>query len=457
MSIVTRFAPSPTGYIHIGNARTAIANWLFAKGNGGRFILRLDDTDVERSKLEYANAIERDLKWFGIIPDEFHRQSERFSIYMRAAEKLKSAGLLYPCYETAEELDLRRKLRLARKLPPVYGREALKLTQADRAKLESEGKRPHWRFLLPNFSEDPFKPVRTEVHWDDLVRGRQTVDLASLSDPVLIREDETWLYTMPSVVDDIEMGVTHVIRGEDHVTNTGAQIALFRALGAEPPVFGHHNLLTTISGEGLSKRTGALSIGSLAEAGFEPEAVASLAILTGTSDNVEAQVSLEELGKHFDLSHVSKSSAKFDPAELIALNKSLVHRMSFQSVQARLADIGISGRNAEAFWMAVRPNLEKVRDAADWWQVVTVAKSGDEKLSEDDIVFVRAAFDLLPEGPFDQDSWRTWTSAVKAATGRSGKSLFMPLRVALTGRSHGPELAALLPLIGREGTLARRP
>ena len=457
MSTVTRFAPSPTGYIHIGNARTAIANWLFAKRSGGRFILRLDDTDVERSRREYADAIERDLKWFGIKPDEFYRQSERFPIYQSAAERLKAAGLLYPCYETAEELDLRRKLRLARKLPPVYGREALKLTGADRAKLEEEGKRPHWRFLLPNFSGDPFKPSRTEVHWDDLVRGRQTVDLASLSDPVLIREDGSWLYTMPSVVDDIELGVTHVIRGEDHVTNTGAQIALFRALGAEPPVFGHHNLLTTISGEGLSKRTGALSIGSLAEAGFEPEAVASLAILTGTSDNVEAQPSLDALGDHFDLSHVSKSSAKFDPAELVTLNKSLVHKMLFKSVQPRLDAMGISGTRAEAFWNAVRPNLEKVNDAADWWPIVTVGKSGDETLGEDDSAFARSAFDHLPEGPFDQDTWKKWTSAVKAASGRSGKSLFMPLRIALTGRSHGPELAALLPLIGREGTLARRP
>jgi glutamyl-tRNA synthetase len=457
MSTVTRFAPSPTGYIHIGNARTAIANWLFAKNSGGKFILRLDDTDVERSKPEYAQAIKRDLEWFGMVPDEIHAQSERFPIYVGAAEKLKSAGVLYPCYETAEELDLRRKLRLARKLPPVYGREALKLTAEDRAKLESDGKRPHWRFLLPNFADDPFKPLRTEVQWDDLVRGRQTVDLASLSDPVLIREDGSWLYTLPSVADDIDLGVTHVIRGEDHVTNTGAQIALFQALGAEPPVFGHHNLLTTVSGEGLSKRTGALSIGSLAEAGFEPEAVASLAILTGTSDNVEAQPSLKELGKLFDLSHVSKSSAKFDPAELVALNKTLVHKMPFAKAQARLAAMGISGERAEAFWLAVRPNLEKVKDAGDWWQVVNMAKAADDHVAGEDMDFVRTAFAHLPEGPFDQESWKTWTNAVKAATGRSGKSLFMPLRVALTGRSHGPELAALLPLIGREETLARRP
>lgn len=457
MSTITRFAPSPTGYIHIGNARTALANWLFAKRNDGKFILRLDDTDVERSKREYADAIVRDLEWFGIVPDAMYRQSERFAIYRQAAERLKMAGVLYPCYETADELERRRRLRLSRKLPPVYGRESLKLTVEERATLEVEGKKPHWRFLLPNFKGDPFSPQRTEVHWDDLVRGRQTVDLASLSDPVLIREDGTWLYTMPSVVDDIELGVTHVIRGEDHVTNTGAQIALFKALGAEPPVFGHHNLLTTISGEGLSKRSGSLSIGSLAEAGYEPEAVASLALLTGTSDNVQAFDSLMEIGDHFDLSHVSKSAAKFDPAELDTLNRSLVHRMPFAGVQQRLKESGISGPLAEPFWLAVRANLGKVPEAADWWQVVTGGPSSDEKPDGNDIDFLNQAFALLPEGEIGADTWKQWTGSVKAQTGRSGRNLFMPLRLALTGRSHGPELAQLLPLIGREGILARRP
>jgi glutamyl-tRNA synthetase len=457
MSTITRFAPSPTGYIHIGNARTALANWLYAKRNDGRFILRLDDTDVERSKREYADAIVRDLEWFGIVPDAMYRQSERFAIYQEAAERLKAAGVLYPCYETADELERRRRLRLTRKLPPVYGRESLKLTPDERTKLEAEGKKPHWRFLLPNFKNDPFKPERTEVHWDDLVRGRQTVDLFSLSDPVLIREDGTWLYTMPSVVDDIELGVTHVIRGEDHVTNTGAQIALFKALGAEPPVFGHHNLLTTISGEGLSKRTGSLSIGSLAEAGYEPEAVASLALLTGTSDNVVAFDSLIEIGDHFDLAHVSKSAAKFDPAELDTLNRSLVHRMPFVSVEDRLKNSGISGPLAEPFWFSVRANLTKVSEAAHWWTVVTVGPASDEKPEQSDVDFLKQAFALLPDGEVGSDTWKEWTSKVKVETGRSGKSLFMPLRLALTGRSHGPELAQLLPLIGREGILARRP
>jgi glutamyl-tRNA synthetase len=457
MSTITRFAPSPTGYIHIGNARTALANWLYAKRQNGKFILRLDDTDIERSKREYADAISRDLAWFGIVPDAMYRQSERFAIYQEAAERLKVAGVLYPCYETADELERRRRLRLTRKLPPVYGRESLKLTAEQRSELQAEGKKPHWRFLLPNFKSDPFMPERTEVHWDDLVRGRQTVDLASLSDPVLIREDGTWLYTMPSVVDDIDLGVTHVIRGEDHVTNTGAQIALFKALGAVPPVFGHHNLLTTISGEGLSKRTGSLSIGSLAEAGYEPEAVASLALLTGTSDNVEAFDSLLEIGDHFDLAHVSKSAAKFDPAELDTLNRSLVHRMTFASVEGRLNNAGITGPLAEPFWLAVRANLSKVSEAVDWWNVVTIGPASDEKPDATDIDFLNHAFALFPEGGVGVDTWKEWTGKVKAQTGRSGKSLFMPLRLALTGRSHGPELAQLLPLIGREGILARRP
>jgi glutamyl-tRNA synthetase len=290
-----------------------------------------------------------------------------------------------------------------------------------------------------------------------LVRGRQTVDLSSLSDPVLIRQDGTWLYTMPSVVDDIEMGVTHVIRGEDHVTNTGAQIALFRALGAEPPVFGHHNLLTTISGEGLSKRTGALSIGTLAREGFEPMAVASLAILTGTSDNVEPKVSMAELGAAFDLSHVSKSAAKFDPAELGSLNRKLVHHIGYGDVKERLQALGINGEKAEPFWNAVGGNLEKFSDVAAWWPIVMQGPDHTETLPAEDLEFARTAFNFLPDGPFDGQTWKVWTDAVKAASGRKGRQLFMPLRIALTGRSAGPELAELLPLFGREGTLARRP
>ncbi|GHD10114.1 glutamate--tRNA ligase [Tianweitania populi] len=457
MTTIVRFAPSPTGMIHIGNARTALFNWLFAMKTGGQLIQRFDDTDVARSKQEYADAILTDLEWLGIKPSAIDYQSKRFAIYDAAVAKLKSAGLLYPCYETADELERRRKIRLSRRLPPVYGREALKLTADEISALEAEGRKPHWRFLLPNFADDPFAPSRTEVHWDDVVRGPQTVDLASMSDPVLVREDGTYLYTLPSVADDIEMGITHIIRGDDHVTNTGAQIALFRALGAEPPAFGHHNLLTTASGEGLSKRTGALSITGLRESGIEPMAVASLAVLIGTSESVQPVATMEELAARFDPAATSKSAAKFDPAEVGTLNRALIHQMSFAEVQARLAELGIEGPQAEEFWLAVRGNLETVADAATWWRIVREGPDTAESLSEEDRGFVAEAFDLLPPEPWDRGTWRIWTDAVKAQSGRKGKTLFMPLRLALTGRPSGPELADLLPLLGRAGTLGRRP
>ncbi len=457
MTVTVRFAPSPTGYIHIGNTRTALSNWLFAQKNGGKFILRYDDTDVERSRDEYAQAIAVDLDWLGVKPDRVEYQSKRFDVYGRAVEKLKQAGLLYACYETADELERRRKLRLARRLPPVYGREGLKLTDEEKAAFQAEGRKPHWRFLLPNFDADPFNTRRTEVHWDDLVRGPQTVDLASMSDPVLVREDGTYLYTLPSVVDDIDLGITHIIRGDDHVTNTGVQIAIFEALGAKAPVFGHHNLLTTISGEGLSKRTGALSVGSLREGGFEPMAVASLAVLIGTSESVSASANMESLAERFDLASISKSSAKFDPAELDTLNRALLHEMPFSEAKSRLAALGISGDKAEPFWLAVRGNLDRFKDAAHWWSIVDGELPETPDFSEEDCAFLREAFTLLPPAPWDHQTWKIWADSVKGATGRKGKNLFMPLRLALTGQAHGPELADLLVLIGPERTLSRRP
>lgn len=457
MTVTVRFAPSPTGNIHIGNARTALFNWLFALNNGGRFIQRFDDTDVERSRQEYADNILADIAWLGIEPVAVEYQSKRFAIYEAAVAKLKAAGVLYPCYETAEELDLKRKIRLTRRLPPVYGREALKLTAGDRAKLEAEGRRPHWRFLLPNFDTDPFSPRRTEIRWNDLVRGEETVDLASLSDPVLVREDGTYLYTLPSVADDIDLGITHLIRGDDHVTNTGVQIALFKALGAEPPAFGHHNLLTAATGEGLSKRTGALSIASLRADGIEPMAVASLAVLTGTSENVVAARDMADLAGRFDLSATSRSASKFDPADLVVLNRTLLHGMAFAAVAERLAALGIAGARAEPFWLAVRGNLDRLADAAGWWQIVAEGPIEKPALTDEDRDFVRNAFNLLPPEPWDEMTFRTWMDQVKAVSGRKGKALFMPVRLALTGLPSGPELADLLPLLGREGTQARRP
>jgi len=450
MTVKVRFAPSPTGNIHIGNARTALVNWTYAKKHGGDFILRFDDTDQARSKQEYADGIERDLKWLGIKPDRIERQSSRFEAYGKATEKLKADGILYACYETADELDRQRKRLALRGKPPVYDRTALSYSQEDLAKFEAEGRKPHWRFLLPNFEGTPDNPVRTEVSWNDLVRGDQTVDLASMSDPVLVREDGTWLYTLPSVVDDIEMGVTHIIRGDDHVTNTGAQIAVFNALGGTPPTFGHHNLLTTASGEGLSKRLGSLSLQSLAEDHFEPMSVASLATLIGTSGPVEAVPDMETLIEKFDIASITKSAAKFDVSELDTLNAKLVHELDFDSVAQRLTAAGVEG--GEVFWNAVRGNIVKVEDAAFWWDRVINAKA---VIDSEDRDFISEAVTLLPAEPWNENTWSAWVAAAKEATGRKGKGLFMPLRKALTGEEHGPELAALLPIIGRERTLAR--
>ena len=440
-SPIVRFAPSPTGRIHIGNARTALLNALFARKHGGRFILRFDDTDVERSREEHVEAIGVDLAWLGIVPDETARQSQRFALYAEAAERLKAMGKLYPCYESAEELDRRRKRQQARGLPPLYDRAALDLTADDGAKLEADGRRPHWRFMLD----------RIDVAWDDLVRGPSHIDCASLSDPVLIRADGSYLYTLPSVVDDLAMGVTHVIRGEDHVTNTAVQVQLFASLGGTAPAFAHHNLLTTASGEGLSKRSGALSLEGLRADGIEPLAVASLAVLTGSSDAVRPITSLDELGALFDLGHISRNPARFDPAELAQLSARTLHGLPFHDVEARLRTIGIGGDKAETFWLVVRGNLERFGDVAGWWQVIEGATEG----IRDDPAFLDEAAALLPAEPWDQSSWANWTGLVKARSGRKGKALFHPLRLALTGRDAGPELAALLPLIGRARAAAR--
>lgn len=450
MTVTLRFAPSPTGNIHIGNARTALVNWLYAQKHDGQFILRFDDTDIERSTVEFAEGIERDLRWLGINPDRIERQSARFSAYDEAAELLKSKGLLYACYETADELDRRRKRKLARGLPPIYDREGLKYTADEITAFEAEGRTPHWRFLLPNYENDPFTTKRTEVHWEDVIRGRQTVDLASMSDPVLIRGNGTYLYTLPSVVDDIEFGVSHIIRGDDHVTNTGAQIAVFEALGAKAPDFGHHNLLTSADGTGLSKRLGSLSIAQLAKDGYEPMAVVSLAVLIGTSVAVEPMKSMAEMVAHFDQKTITKSAAKFDMAELASLNKRLVHDLSFEDVSDRLKALNIDG-SAE-FWDAVRPNIERVSDASGWWAIINDAKP---IIDDEDREFIQEASTLLPDAPWDGETWGKWTSVVKEKTGRKGRGLFMPLRKALTGQEHGPELATILPLIGLEKTLAR--
>jgi len=437
---IVRFAPSPTGRIHIGNARTALLNYLFAKRGGGEFILRFDDTDLERSTREFADGIATDIHWLGIKPDHVIRQSERFALYDEAADRLRAMGKLYACYETEEELERKRKRQAARHLPPVYDRAALKLTDEEKAAFEAEGRKPHWRYLLEDRS----------VTWTDLVRGPSHVESASLSDPVLIRADGSYLYTLPSVVDDIAMGVTHVIRGEDHVTNTGVQIQIFETLSGRSPQFGHHNLLTNASGEGLSKRLGHFSIASLREADMEPMAVASLAVLVGSSEAVRPVPTMDELGVLVDLARLSRAPAKFDEHELDGLNAKLLHHLDYADVAARLERLEIEG--GEPFWLAVRGNLALLSDAAQWAKVLAGPVTRAEEL---DGAFLAEALARLPSEPWDQETWGLWTAKVKEATGKKGKELFMPLRLALTGLEHGPELKHLLPLIGETKTRER--
>lgn len=447
---VVRFAPSPTGRLHIGNIRSALLNWLFARKHGGTFILRLDDTDAERSKEEFADAIRTDLQWLGLVWSRQERQSARNFRYGEIAAQLKAAGRLYPCYESETELDRRRKLQLAQGRPPIYDRAALRLGDADRARLEAEGRTPHWRFRLANTDKGHgLEPFPTLVTWMDLVRGEQTVDIGSLSDPVLIRADGTVLYTFSSVVDDIDFGVTHVIRGEDHVTNTGVQIELFRALGAEPPAFGHHSLLVDKDGQALSKRLGSLSIEGLRDAGLEPMAIASHVALLGTSDAIEPETTLDALARHIDLAHISRAPARFDIEELRALNGRLLHKLDYPTVADRLVALGVTG--GEPLWLAIRGNLVTLADARDWQRIV----SGPIAPVIEDAAFCAQAAALLPPEPWSDATWSAWTNAVKQTTGAKGRALFHPLRLALTARETGPELKHLLPLIGRDRALAR--
>ena len=435
-----RYAPSPTGKLHLGNARPALINWLFAKANEGTYVLRLDDTDTARSTEAFARGIETDLTWLGVTPDLKVRQSDRTALYDAARDRLIASGRLYPAYETEEELEVKRGRARLLGRPPVYDRAALELSAADRTRLEAEGRKPHWRFKLDG------KPV----HFNDLIKGPQTVNTASMSDPVLIRADGSYLYTLPSVVDDIELGITHVIRGEDHVSNTGTQIEIFEALGGVIPAFAHHNLLTGADGEGLSKRIGSLSLEELRDAGYEPMAVAIMATLTGTSVALDPYPDLKSLGQVLTLSMISHGSARFDPAELDSLNARILHQMPFETAAPRLAAVGIT---SESVWLALRGNLRRFGDIADLrtlieGPVVSV-------ITEEDRAFVAKAAELLPAEPWDLSTWDLWTAALKAETGRKGRGLYHPLRLALTGREKGPELKSLLPLVGRKASLGR--
>jgi glutamyl-tRNA synthetase len=438
---VVRFAPSPTGLIHIGNARTALLNALYARKQHGTFILRLDDTDRMRSEERFAAAIKEDLVWLGIAPDKVETQSSRMGRYEAALAKLLGAGRVYACYETEDELERKRRRQLGRGLPPVYDRAALTMSAEDRTKYESEGRRPYFRFKLDH----------RLVKWNDLVRGEISIDTASLSDPVVCRADGTWLYSLASVIDDIDMQVTHVIRGEDHITNTAAQLDMFAALGGSAPAFAHHNLLTLPGGEGLSKRFGSLSIQSLREAGHEALAIASAAVLTGTSLALEPAENLDTLAEKIDFKKISHGPARFDPADLDALTAKTLHAASYASVSARLEALGAGG--GEKFWLAVRGNLARLSDAKDWWEVVSAQLAS--KIADADAEFCKLAETLLPAEPWSENIWDEWLAAIKPAANRKGRELFHPLRIALTARENGPELRALLPLIGRARASAR--
>lgn len=429
-----RFAPSPTGLLHVGNARVALLNWLWARKGGGRFLLRLDDTDSERSTQDYADAIRRDLTWLGLTWDETARQSDRMARYADAVERLKATGRLYPCWETAEELELKRKLAMKAGRPPIYDRAALNLSDTERQALADEGRKPHWRFKLEHSS----------IEWPDAVRGPQHFDGAHLSDPVLLREDGRPLYTLSSVVDDIELGVTHVLRGEDHVANTAVQIQLFEALDGGVPIFAHLPLIADASGQGLSKRLGSLSLDSLREQGIEPMALNSYLAKLGTPDPIEAHTEMDTLVAGFDITRFGRATPKFDPQELEPLNARLLQQLPYDAVSESFAEAGCPDFG-EALWLAVRGNLNRRHDALDWYQVV----HGNIAPHTDDGEFCATAAELLPQEPWNEGTWKDWTASVKQASGRKGRQLFLPLRLALTGRDSGPELKDLLPLIGR--------
>jgi len=434
-SPIVRFAPSPTGKLHVGNVRTALMNVLFVKNQGGTFVLRIDDTDLERSTDAFEQGIRDDLSWLGVSWGRTFKQSERFDMYDEAANKLRKAGLLYACYETSDELDRQRKLQRVAGKPPIYNRAGLSLTNDEKAAFEAEGRRPHWRFKLSGGT----------VTWTDLVRGDQSIDMSSLSDPVLIRGDGSYLYTLPSVVDDIEANITHVIRGEDHVTNSGAQIEIFKALSDHLPEFAHTPLLVGADGKSLSKRLGSLSMSELREQSIEPLTIASLLAKIGTSDAIEIRHSLDQLAEEFSFSKIGRAPARFDERDLISLNAKLLQQTPYETVRDRID-------GDESFWTIVRANIEKISDVEDWANIVLKPMSG--VIADEDKVFCQQAAEFLPDS-IGTETWSELISFLKASTDRKGKALFMPLRQALTGQGHGPSMDDMLVLLGAEKAKAR--
>jgi glutamyl-tRNA synthetase len=431
---VTRFAPSPTGYLHVGNLRTALMNWLLARKSGGTFLLRLDDTDPERSTTEFAEAIEEDLGWLGLSWDDKLRQSDRLDAYATAADRLRAAGRLYDCFETPEELELKRRTQLAAGRPPVYDRSALSLTEEEKASLR-EVRQAHWRFLLDH----------ERIVWRDGILGEVSVDAASVSDPVLIRGDGQVLYTLASVVDDHDLEVTDVVRGSDHVTNTATQIQIFEALGGTRPRFAHHSLLTGTGGESLSKRLGTLSLRDLRATGQEPMAILSLLARLGSSAPIELKANLAEIVEGFEISNFGSAPTRFNPDDLTALTARHLRGLSFQEVQDDLARLGIAADVARSFWEAISGNIFRRAEIAEWWEICQ--GHFDPLIDAEDRAFVDMALSMLPPRPWSESTWAEWTASVRVETGRKGRALYMPLRQALTGRTSGPDMARFMPLL----------
>ena len=432
---ITRFAPSPTGYLHVGNMRPALMNHLLTRKQGGMFILRIDDTDPERSKEEYVDAIKEDLIWLGLTWDKIERQSDRLALYDAASDKLREMGRFYECFETPTELDLKRKKQLNMGKPPVYDRAALNLSEEEKEALRAERGQGHWRFKLN----------RERIEWTDGILGNISIDASSVSDPVLIRGDGQYLYTLASVVDDTEMGITNVVRGSDHVTNTATQIQIMQALGGSVPEFAHHSLLTGPQGEGLSKRLGTLALRDMRAKGIAPEALISLMARLGSSQPVDLQSDLDAVCDGFDLSQFGSAPTKFDVEDLFPLTARHLQSLSVSDVADDIRNLGVPEDLAEGFWTVVRDNISTLNDLAGWWALCS--KGAEPVISKADSDFVSQAMALLPEGPYNGETWSNWTSAVKVVTGRKGKGLFMPLRLALTGQADGPDMSSMMPLL----------
>ena len=436
----SRFAPSPTGLLHVGNARSAVLNWAYIKSKGGEFILRIDDTDKERSKKEYEENIKRDLRWLGMSWDKTFNQSDRQSIYNKKIQELKDKKIIYPCFETQEELSLKRKSQLTSGKPPIYDRKSLKLTNEEVDVLLKSGKKPHWRFKLND----------STIQWNDIIKGKVSFESKNLSDPVLIREDGSLLYHLPSVIDDIEEEITNIIRGEDHITNTAFHIQIFEALNSKVPSFGHHTFLTDSEGAGFGKRLGSLSVEKLKEDGFENITILNYLLSIGTSKNLTKETEIDFLIKNFDISSLSSASPKFSIDVLKLLNKDILQKYNFSDVKNKFDYLDISDVN-ENFWLFIQNNIGFFHECLEWREIVFSTSSANS----DNSTFLKEAALLLPDEPFDINTWDNWTSLIKDKTGFKGKDLFMPLRIALTGKEKGPELKYLLPLLSKENILKK--